>query len=89
MIKEILKNIIRKKPVVPFPGGFNVTPEQAAKIIDFQKKIDTIFGRSLRIRQVDVHATPVNGTARPYESHLRYPAVRHRFWICHGMPMCW
>ncbi len=53
MLKEIFKNIISKKQVIPFPEGFYVTPEQAAKIVDFPKKIDTIFGRSLRIRQVD------------------------------------
>ena len=53
MLKEILKNIITKKKVIPFPAGFNVTPEQAAMIVDFQKKIDTIFKRSLRIRQID------------------------------------
>lgn len=53
MIKEIVKNIFGKKQVIPFPEGFNVTPEQAAKIADFKRKIDAIFGRSLRIRQVD------------------------------------
>lgn len=53
MIKEIIKNVLSKKQVIPFPEGFNVTPEQASKIVDFRKKIDTIFGRSLRIRQVD------------------------------------
>jgi Ni,Fe-hydrogenase III small subunit len=53
MIKEIVRNIIRKKPVIPFPEGFSVSAEQAAKIVDFQRKIDTIFKRSLRIRQVD------------------------------------
>jgi len=53
MLKEIFKNIITKKKVIPFPAGFNVTPEQAAMIVDFQKKIDTIFSRSLRIRHVD------------------------------------
>jgi len=53
MFKEIIKNIVHKKPAVSFPEGFNVTPDQAAKIVDFQRKIDTIFGRSLRIRQVD------------------------------------
>ena len=36
-----------------FPGGFNVTQEQAVKLVDFQKKIDTIFRRSIRIRHVD------------------------------------
>jgi Ni,Fe-hydrogenase III small subunit len=53
MLKEILKNLVSKKKVLPFPEGFNVTPEQALKIVDFQRKIDTIFKRSLRIRQID------------------------------------
>ncbi len=53
MIKEIFKNIVVKKPAIPFHRGLNVTPDEAVKIVDFQKKIDTIFGRSLRIRQVD------------------------------------
>jgi Ni,Fe-hydrogenase III small subunit len=53
MLKEILKNVTKKKPAILFPEGVTVTPEEAAKIVDFQKKIDTIFGRSLRIRQVD------------------------------------
>ncbi len=53
MLKEIFKNLISRKQDIPFPGGFKLSPEQAAKIVDFQKKIDTIFGRSLRIRQVD------------------------------------
>ena len=42
MLKEILKNVFTKKKTIPFPDGFDVTPEQAAKIVDFQKKIDTI-----------------------------------------------
>ena len=53
MFKEIINNIVQKKQVIPFPEGFTVTPEQAAKIVDIQRKIDTIFGRSLRIRQID------------------------------------
>jgi Ni,Fe-hydrogenase III small subunit len=53
MFKEIFKNFVGKKRTLPFPGGITVAPEQAAKIVDFQKKIDTIFGRSLKIRQVD------------------------------------
>ena len=53
MFKEVLKNIFTRKQTIPFPEGFNMTPEQASKIVYFQKKIDTIFGRSLRIRQVD------------------------------------
>jgi Ni,Fe-hydrogenase III small subunit len=53
MFKEIFINIVSRKKVLPFPEGFTVTPDQAVKLIDFQKKIDTIFKRSLRIRQVD------------------------------------
>ncbi len=53
MLKEIFKNITSRKQVLQFPEGFNVTPEQETKIVDFRAKIDTIFGRSLRIRQVD------------------------------------
>jgi len=53
MLKEIFKNVFTKKKAIPFPEGFNVAPDQAAKIIDFQRKIDTIFHRSLRIRHVD------------------------------------
>ncbi len=53
MLKEILKNITSRKPAIPFTEGFSLTAEQTAKIVDIQKKIDTIFGRSLRIRQVD------------------------------------
>jgi len=53
MLKDIIHNMLSKKKVVPFPEGFNVNPQQAAMIVDFRKKIDTIFKRSLRIRQVD------------------------------------
>jgi Ni,Fe-hydrogenase III small subunit len=53
MFKEIIKNVFSKKQVIPFPEGFAVTPEQAVKIVDFEKKVAKIFGRSLRIRQVD------------------------------------
>ncbi len=53
MIKEILKNITGKKKAIPFPEGFHISPEEAAKIVSLQKKIDRVFGRSLRIRQVD------------------------------------
>lgn len=53
MIKEILKNIIRKKHVLPFPEGFRISPEEAAKVMNLQERIDKVFGRSLRIRQVD------------------------------------
>jgi Ni,Fe-hydrogenase III small subunit len=53
MFKQILQNIISRKKAIPFPGGLDATPDQEAKIVDFQEKIDRIFHRSLRIRQVD------------------------------------
>jgi Ni,Fe-hydrogenase III small subunit len=53
VIKEIFKNMTRKKGVVAFPEGFTVSPDEAAKIISLQEGIDRVFGRSFRIRQVD------------------------------------
>ncbi len=53
MLRAIFKNIITKKPSLSFPEGFGFSPEEAAKIVALQKKVDAIFGRSLRIRQVD------------------------------------
>ena len=53
MIKEILKNLTCKKNVLPYPEGFGFSSEEAARIFEFQGKIDKIFRRSLRIRQVD------------------------------------
>lgn len=53
MFKEILRNIITRKQAIPFPEGFKTPHEEAARVISLQKNIDSIFGRSLRIRQVD------------------------------------
>ena len=53
MIKEILKNLARKKNVVPRKEELNVFPDEAAKVVALQAGIDRIFRRSLRIRQVD------------------------------------
>lgn len=53
MIKEILKNLTGRKRVIPFPEGFNISPEEAAKVISLQENIGRVFGKSLRIRQVD------------------------------------
>jgi len=53
MIKEILRNLIGKKQVIHFPEGFSTSPEHTALILDLQRKVDAVFGRSLRIRQVD------------------------------------
>jgi Ni,Fe-hydrogenase III small subunit len=53
MIKEIIKNITGKKQAIRFPGGFSVSPGEEAKVLALQERISKIFGRSLRIRQVD------------------------------------
>src|SRR3990172_7580790 len=53
MLKEILKNITGKKQAIRLPEGFSVSPEDGVRITALQKRIDRIFGRSLRIRQVD------------------------------------
>jgi len=53
VIKEILKNLARKKNVVPAGESLDVLPADAAKVVELQAGIDRIFRRSLRIRQVD------------------------------------
>ncbi len=53
MIKEILKNITGRKGTLPFPDGFSISSEEAAQIVSLREKIDDVFKRSLRIRQVD------------------------------------
>src|SRR5512139_3865669 len=53
MIKEILGNIVGPKETLSFLEGFVVSPEHVALIMDLQRKVNGIFGRSLRIRQVD------------------------------------
>ncbi|GAB4414146.1 MAG: hypothetical protein OHK0032_10230 [Thermodesulfovibrionales bacterium] len=53
MLGEIFRNIITKKPSLPHPEGFRLRPEDEARIVSLQKRIDPIFGRSLRIRMVD------------------------------------
>mgnify|MGYP001584416358 FL=1 len=53
MIKEILKNILRRKQAIRFPEEFQVPPDEELIIAGLEKKIHAIFRRSLRIRQVD------------------------------------
>ncbi len=53
MIKQIFKNITGKKDAIHVPKEVTISPEEAAGLTDLQKHIDRIFGRSLRIRQVD------------------------------------
>jgi Ni,Fe-hydrogenase III small subunit len=53
VIKQIVRNITGKKKAMPFPEGFMVPAEQAALVAELPGKMDAVFGRSLRIRQVD------------------------------------
>jgi Ni,Fe-hydrogenase III small subunit len=53
MIKEILENIIKKKPALPLPRGFPLSSGDRVTIPSLQENITSLFGRSLRIRQVD------------------------------------
>ncbi len=53
MIKEILKNITGRKQAIRFPAEFRLSPGEEAKVLDLQKRVAKVFGRSLRIRQVD------------------------------------
>lgn len=53
MLKEIFKNILFKRNTIPFPDGMKISPEEVLQFTGLQKKIDKIFSRSLRIRQVD------------------------------------
>ena len=53
MVKEIFKNIVAKRAAIPFPEGFPASSEESAKIVSLGEKVDRIFRRSLRIRQVD------------------------------------
>jgi Ni,Fe-hydrogenase III small subunit len=53
MLREILRNTFGRKKTVSLSYGFTGSPEDAVKITALQEKIDTIFRRSLRIRQVD------------------------------------
>jgi Ni,Fe-hydrogenase III small subunit len=53
VIKEILKNLTGKKSAVPLPECPGVSPGETSGIVSLQEGIDRVFGRSLRIRQVD------------------------------------
>lgn len=53
MLREILNNILRKKEAISFSEGFAGSPDDAAKVAALRGRIDGIFRRSLRIRQVD------------------------------------
>ena len=53
MIREILKNVTGKKKAIPLSEESVLSSGEAARTVALQRKIDKIFGKSLRIRQVD------------------------------------
>jgi Ni,Fe-hydrogenase III small subunit len=53
VIREILKNVTRKKKGIPLSEEFAFSSGEEARAAALQRKIDRIFGKSLRIRQVD------------------------------------
>lgn len=53
MLKEILKNVLGKKRAIPVPGDVVGIPSDVLEITGPKRDIGGIFGRSLRIRQVD------------------------------------
>jgi Ni,Fe-hydrogenase III small subunit len=53
VIREILKNVTGKKRAVSLSEKFALCSGETAGTVALQRKIDKIFGRSLRIRQVD------------------------------------
>jgi len=53
MLKEIFKNLAGRNNIIPKADLPELSAEDEKKIADLQKGIDRIFGRSLRIRQVD------------------------------------
>ena len=50
---EILRNKISRKKAIKFPKSFQTLPDEAIDILSPEKKMNRIFGKSLRIRQVD------------------------------------
>lgn len=53
MIRQIFKNLISKRPAIRYPEGFPVRPDEQAVLTELKREINSVFGRSLRIRQVD------------------------------------
>jgi DNA-binding transcriptional MocR family regulator len=43
MFKEVFRNLITRKPTIPFPEGFSLSPEERARIVSLKKKIDSVF----------------------------------------------
>jgi hypothetical protein len=47
MLEQIFKNLFSRKPVLPYPEGFRLKPEEEAIVVELKQKIDAVFGRSL------------------------------------------
>jgi hypothetical protein len=47
MLEQIFKNLFSRKPVLPYPEGFKLKPEEEAIVVELKQKIDAVFGRSL------------------------------------------
>ncbi|MGW8271827.1 MAG: NADH-quinone oxidoreductase subunit B family protein [Thermodesulfovibrionales bacterium] len=52
MLKDILRNLVAAKKAVA-PGGMTLHAEEAVRLLGEGEKIDPVFSRSIRIRQVD------------------------------------
>ncbi|MFQ5686483.1 MAG: NADH-quinone oxidoreductase subunit B family protein [Candidatus Scalindua sp.] len=50
---KILKNLISRKQAIKFPESIQTPPDDKIETLSPAKKMNRIFGRSLRIRQVD------------------------------------
>jgi Ni,Fe-hydrogenase III small subunit len=50
---EILNNVRSRKKAIKFPKSFQESPDEAIETVTPMKKMNKIFGKSLRIRQVD------------------------------------
>jgi len=50
---EVLNNIKNRKKAIKFPESFQTLPDEAIEAVTPMKKMNKIFGKSLKIRQVD------------------------------------
>jgi Ni,Fe-hydrogenase III small subunit len=50
---EILRNMISKKQAIKYPKSIQTSPDGIIEIFSPAKKMNRIFGKSLRVRQVD------------------------------------
>jgi len=50
---EILNNIRSRKMAIKFPKSFQTPPDEAIETVTPVKTMNKIFGKSLKIRQVD------------------------------------